>query len=389
MTYNVAAARRRLSHRDADDRGTDVTVTRSGMCNYAVAPTSQGVGSRRHPFGGGDHDQRLRVDRREQRHNWMTVTGGSSGTGNGTVSYAVAANTGTSRPGTLTIAGQTLNVTQAGVCNFTVAPTSQNVARSRRHPVSDGDHDQRMRVDRREQQHQLDDRHRRKQRDRQRHRDLLGGRQHVDQLAPRIADDRQDKQLKHHTNQAYYNFTVARPTSQNVAAAGGTQSATVTTTGGCAWTAVSNNTGWMTVTGGSSGTGNGTVTYSVAANTGTARTGTLTIAGQTVTVTQAGSCNYTVAPTTQSAVTAGGSHSAAVTTTSGCGWTGVSKSTSWISITSGSSGAGNGAVSYTVAANMSASSRTGTLTIAGRTVTITQVAATVAPSRPTGVTVIK
>ena len=92
------------------------------------------------------------------------------------------------------------------------------------------------------------------------------------------------------------------------------------------------------------------MTYTVAANTGTARTGTLTIAGQTVTVTQAGSCNYTVAPTTQSAVTAGGSYSTAVTTTSGCGWTGVSNSTSWITVTSGSSGTGDGTVTYNVAA---------------------------------------
>ena len=85
---------------------------------------------------------------------------------------------------------------------------------------------------------------------------------------------------------------------------------------------------WISVTSGSSGTGNGTVSYTVAANTATnARTGTLTIAGQTVTVTQAGACNYTVAPTTQSVLAAGGSHSAAVTTTAGCGWTGVSNDT--------------------------------------------------------------
>ena len=90
----------------------------------------------------------------------------------------------------------------------------------------------------------------------------------------------------------------------------------------------------MTVTSGSSGTGPGTVTYNVTANTSTSpRTGTLTIAGHTVTVTQAGACNFTVAPTTQNVVAAGGSHSAAVTTTSGCNWTGVSNNTSWITVT--------------------------------------------------------
>jgi hypothetical protein len=59
----------------------------------------------------------------------------------------------------------------------------------------------------------------------------------------------------------------------------------VTTQATCAWTAVSNAT-WITVTSGAAGTGNGTVGFSAAANTGAARTGTLTIAGQTFTVTQ-------------------------------------------------------------------------------------------------------
>src|SRR5262249_62277308 len=57
---------------------------------------------------------------------WLTVTAGSSGTGSGTVGYAVAANlTTTPRMGTLTIAGQTFTVTQAGApCTFTLDATS-------------------------------------------------------------------------------------------------------------------------------------------------------------------------------------------------------------------------------------------------------------------------
>ena len=46
---------------------------------------------------------------------FITITSGSSGSGNGTVNYSVAANTGTtSRTGTMTIAGRTFTVTQAG-----------------------------------------------------------------------------------------------------------------------------------------------------------------------------------------------------------------------------------------------------------------------------------
>ncbi len=43
---------------------------------------------------------------------WISITSGSSGTGNGTVQYSVAANTGGVRTGTITIAGQTLTVMQ-------------------------------------------------------------------------------------------------------------------------------------------------------------------------------------------------------------------------------------------------------------------------------------
>ncbi len=43
---------------------------------------------------------------------WITITGGASGAGSGTVTYNVAANTGLSRTGTITVAGQLLTVNQ-------------------------------------------------------------------------------------------------------------------------------------------------------------------------------------------------------------------------------------------------------------------------------------
>src|SRR5204863_5202832 len=60
---------------------------------------------------------------------WMTTIPGASASGNGTDSYSVAANTGTtSRTGTMTIGGQTFTVTQAGApCTFTISPTSSNL----------------------------------------------------------------------------------------------------------------------------------------------------------------------------------------------------------------------------------------------------------------------
>lgn len=73
--------------------------------------------------------------------------------------------------------------------------------------------------------------------------------------------------------------------SQSFPSNGGTGTVNVFTSAGCGWTAVT-NTNFLTITSGSSGTGNGVVTYDVAANTGAARNGTMTIAGQTYTVSQ-------------------------------------------------------------------------------------------------------
>jgi Zn-dependent metalloprotease len=78
------------------------------------------------------------------------------------------------------------------------------------------------------------------------------------------------------------------PTSASFAAAGGSGSVTVTTSAGCSWTAASNSS-FIAITSGASGSGSGTVSYSVAANTSTlSRNGSLTIAGLTHSVTQAG-----------------------------------------------------------------------------------------------------
>jgi hypothetical protein len=82
-------------------------------------------------------------------------------------------------------------------------------------------------------------------------------------------------------------------------------------------------------------------------------------------------CAYVIAPTSQTINGAGGTGSVNVTTGAGCPWTAVSN-VSWITITSGASGTGSGTVNYSVAANISATPRTGTLTIAGQTFTVTQ-----------------
>ena len=77
------------------------------------------------------------------------------------------------------------------------------------------------------------------------------------------------------------------PQSEYVSASGGTRTVNVTASiNTCAWTA-SESLGWITLNN-LSGTGSGIVSYTVAANSGPQRSGTITIAGQTFTVTQEG-----------------------------------------------------------------------------------------------------
>lgn len=169
--------------------------------------------------------------------------------------------------------------------------------------------------------------------------------------------------------------TSINPTSQSVGAAGGAGTAvTVSAGAGCTWSA-SSNAAWLTITSGASGSGGGTVNFTIAANAGAARNGTLTIAGQTFTVTQtapAPACSYSIDP---SSITVGDEEvrdlQVAVTAGNGCSWNATSN-VPWVKVTSGSSGSGNGSVIYKVD-KFGGTSRSGTMTIAGRTFTVTQI----------------
>jgi hypothetical protein len=160
-------------------------------------------------------------------------------------------------------------------------------------------------------------------------------------------------------------------TNASATTAGGNGTVGVTASDSiCDWTATS-NAAWISVTSGANGMGNGTVGYSVQANTGASRSGTITIAGQTFTINQDG-CSFTLSYTTNSFPAEGSTGSVTVTASAAnCTWTAGSNS-SWLSITSGSSGTGNGTVNYSVAANPNTTSRTGSLTIAGRSFSVTQ-----------------
>jgi hypothetical protein len=102
--------------------------------------------------------------------------------------------------------------------------------------------------------------------------------------------------------------------------------------------------------------------------------GNLSVSNST-SFTTALNCSYSVSPvgsTTFGAAVSTGVLS--VTTATGCGWSAASDSP-WLTISSPTSVTGSGTVSYAVAANASGARRVGTLAVAGRTVSITQEAA--------------
>jgi hypothetical protein len=100
---------------------------------------------------------------------------------------------------------------------------------------------------------------------------------------------------------------------------------------------------------------------------GAPRTGTLTIAGQTFTVSQVNAapepCSYAI--TSPGSLPAGGADSAfIVATRSDCSWSAINTA-SWISFTGDYSGSGTRTVGFHVDANPSPSSRSSTIVITG------------------------
>lgn len=164
---------------------------------------------------------------------------------------------------------------------------------------------------------------------------------------------------------------------------------TVNAPASCNWT-LSNVPAWFTVSR-TSGTGNATVTYSLPANTSTSsRTAYLGLAGGTVSTSvslaQAGytpqcSSNPVLSQTFINVPATATTGSLNVTASLDCNWS-VS-APSWMSITSGASGTGNGTINYSIAANTGAArSASGQISAPGfaSTFNVSQAAGTPPPS---------
>jgi beta-lactamase superfamily II metal-dependent hydrolase len=93
-----------------------------------------------------------------------------------------------------------------------------------------------------------------------------------------------------------------------------------------------------------------------------------------------GACSYSASPTSLAATTTAGTITVSVTTTFNCAWT-TTSSASWIGISTGTSAIGSGTATLAYQANTGAA-RTGTATVAGKTITITQAADSSTPPPP-------
>ena len=165
------------------------------------------------------------------------------------------------------------------------------------------------------------------------------------------------------------------PASYSAAAGGASTSFGVTASSStCSWTASSDQS-WITASS-STSSGNGTVTVAVAANTTTsARTGTVSVQGQTFAVTQAAApappeCSYSVTPGSFIFTAVGGDGVVGVTSPDGCPWNVVSDQV-WL-VPAVLNGSGKGSVVFAVKPNNAAAVKVARMTIGPWVVTVTE-----------------
>lgn len=348
-----------------------LTVSDPPPCSYAVNPTAGAAAA------AGDSGA---FDVLTASHctwtalpsdSWVTLTSAAGGTGTGTISYSVSSNPGiNARNGSITVNGAVHSITQFGsACSFAINPPSVSATAS-------------------------------------------GGGATISVTASNAACSWRASGLgvtpDNGTGNGVVSLTIPpnplpasvvltamiagqtftgyqggidcvvglSPYDASYPAAGGSGSVSVTLPAGCGYDTVA-GPGWLTVTSGGSGVGpTGTLAYDVEPNSTTfSRAGSLTIGGQTFTVTQAQlACSITV--DTSGLGTpygpAGGTGSIVITTNgSNCSWTALSGAP-WISV-SPSSGSGNAALSVNVLSNAaSIVARSTDLTVGEQTIGVSQ-----------------
>ena len=363
-----------------------------GPCSYALSTSSLSFG----PSGGpgsvhvtaADHCTWTAVSDRA----WMSITSGSSGTGNGVVNVNLTANPSeAARTGTLTIAGQSVSVQEEGLgaCTLEISPSSASFNKDSaigNFAVTAAAHCQWSATS---------------------NAAWLG----VTSGSPGTGNGtvaysvETNRELNARTgtmtvgertftvNQAadtppplVCEYSVTPIEFSPCMSVPYDLTATITTQQGCTWTA-SPGASWITVTDGQSGSGPGVVSFRVSDNWDPPRHGVVMVrwptvtAGQNLQVAQAG-CYYAVSTSAVSIAAAGGTgrfdviqysepNTCGGATQDRCRWTAQSD-VPWITVTTAMPSAGDNPVNFAVAANPTSTARTGRITVRDKVVQITQ-----------------
>src|SRR5712692_452065 len=299
---------------------------------------------------------------------WITISFGTSGTGNGSMGFTVLQNNAFSpRSGSLTIAGMNFPVTQAAApCTYNLSPNNATVSAngaSGSFNVTSGCNWSAT----------------------SNNPDWLtasgsgtGNGSVMYSAAPnpnftsRAGTISVGTQTFTLTQSAACAFTL-NPVSAQVNPSGGSGTFQVQpSSSSCSWTASSNNPDFVTVTSGLTGTGNGTVGYTVLANMATdPRGGSIAVGNTAFGIYQPGGspCSYTLVPGSASYSSSGGAGNFNVT--SNCPWT-PTTTADRIVIGSPATSSGNDVVHYGTLANPTSASRTGSIIIGTQAFTISE-----------------
>lgn len=117
---------------DAGNKRVRKVTGVAAPCPYNLVPASNNVASGAGSGSLAVSTGSLCLWRAVSSDSWLSITSIPSGVGNGTVAYAVAANSGPSRSATITVGGLpfTLNQAAAFGCSYSIAPGSFSAAGS-------------------------------------------------------------------------------------------------------------------------------------------------------------------------------------------------------------------------------------------------------------------
>jgi len=344
--------------------GQNVPVTQSG-CGVTLNPNS---GTAPQPGGNGSINVSAPSGcpwEASTATPWITLSG-TQGTASGAAGWTVPVNnTGSTRSGTVQVSGSTYTLTQPGSCTFTLSGipvnttamgTTQTVAVAAAAGCSWTASTSTSWI----------------------HISVGASGSGNGNVVLTFDPNRTGSQRSGSVTVAGQNVPVTQsgcgvtlnPNSGTAPQPGGSGSINVQATSGCPWEA-STTTPWITLSG-TQGTASGVAGWTAAANnSGASRTGTVLVSGSTYTLTQDGACTFNLTGTPVNTTPTGTTQTVGVTANAGCAWT-SSTSTPWIHISSGANGSGNGSVVLTFDANRTGSSRPGSVTVAGQSVSVTQ-----------------